>query len=153
VIWALVLVGAGSDQFGASWLKLLLAPRRPLGIFMCYCWAIEFGGSALLLSFGADAFETGPCSTAAALDFTNSCFSRTRCPCMFQGYCLVKKKALTGFGQVLLLSTLCKQVRDEAQAQSKSLASSSALAVSEVATAFLNPLSSSSASGGPVGAQ
>ena len=31
---------------------------------------------------------------------------------------------LTGFDQVLLLSTLCKRVRDEAQAQSKSLTSS-----------------------------
>ena len=32
----------------------------------------------------------------------------------------VPKKNLTGFDQVLLLSTLCKQVLDEAQAQSKS---------------------------------
>ena len=42
-------------------------------------------------------------------------------------------------------------VRDEAQAQSKSLTSSSAVAVSMVVAAFLlgNPLSSSSASGGP----
>ena len=58
---------------------------------------------------------------------------------------------LTGFDQVLLLSTLCKQVRDEAQPQSKSLTSSSAVAVSMVVAAFLlgNPLSSSSASGGP----
>ena len=45
-------------------------------------------------------------------------------------------KNLTGFDQVLLLSTLCKQVRDEAQAQSKSLASSSAVAVSEVVAAL-----------------
>ena len=49
-----------------------------------------------------------------------------------------------GFDQVLLLNTLCKQVRDEAQAQSKSLTSSSAVAVSMVVAAFLlgNPLSS-----------
>ena len=37
----------------------------------------------------------------------------------------VPEKNLTGFDQVLLLSTLCKQVRDEVQAQSKSLTSSS----------------------------
>ena len=51
----------------------------------------------------------------------------------------------------LLLNTLCKQVRDEAQAQSLSLTSSSAVAVSMVVAAFLlgDPLSSSSASGGP----
>ena len=51
----------------------------------------------------------------------------------------------------LLLNTLCKQVRDEAQAQSQSLTSSSAVAVSMVVAAFLlgDPLSSSSASGGP----
>ena len=50
---------------------------------------------------------------------------------------------LTGFDQVLLLSTLCEQVRDEAQAQSKSLTSSSAVAVSMVVAAFLldNPFS------------
>ena len=50
-----------------------------------------------------------------------------------------------GFDQGLLLntSTLCKQVRDEAQAQSKSLTSSSAVAVSMVVAAFLldNPFS------------
>ena len=58
------------------------------------------------------------------------------------------RKNLTGFDQVLLLSSLCKQVRDEAQAQSKSLTPSSAVAVSTVVAAFLlgNPLSSSSAS-------
>ena len=52
---------------------------------------------------------------------------------------------------MLLLNTLCKQVRDEAQAQSQSLTSSSAVAVSMVVAAFLlgDPLSSSSASGGP----
>ena len=37
----------------------------------------------------------------------------------------VPEKNLTGFDQVLLLSALCKQVRDEVQAQSKSLTSSS----------------------------
>ena len=37
----------------------------------------------------------------------------------------VPGKNLTGFDQVLLLSALCKQVRDEAQAQPKSLTSSS----------------------------
>ena len=37
----------------------------------------------------------------------------------------VPEKKLTGFDQVLLLSTLCKRVRDEVQAQSKSLTSSS----------------------------
>ena len=53
-----------------------------------------------------------------------------------------------GIDQVLLPNTLWKQVRDEAQAQSKSLASSSAVAVSMVVATFLlgNPLSSSSAS-------
>ena len=35
----------------------------------------------------------------------------------------VPEKNLTGFDQVLLLSALCKQVLDEAQAQSKSLTS------------------------------
>ena len=56
-----------------------------------------------------------------------------------------------GIDQVLLLKALCKQVRDEAQAQSQSLTSSSAVAVSMVLAAFLlgDPLSSSSASGGP----
>ena len=59
----------------------------------------------------------------------------------------VPEQILTGFDQVLLLSALCKQVRDEAQAQAKSLTSSSAVAVSMVVAAFLlgNPLSSSSA--------
>ena len=47
------------------------------------------------------------------------------------------RRNLTGFNQVLLLNTLCKQVRDEAQAQSKSLTSSSAVAVSMVVAAFL----------------
>ena len=49
-----------------------------------------------------------------------------------------------GFDQGLLLNTLCKQVRDEAQAQSKSLTSSSAVAVSMVVAALLlgNPFSS-----------
>ena len=37
----------------------------------------------------------------------------------------VPEKNLTGFDQVLLLSALCKQVRDEVEAQSKSLTSSS----------------------------
>ena len=37
----------------------------------------------------------------------------------------VPEKHLTGFDQVLLLSALCKQVRDEVQAQSKSLTSPS----------------------------
>ena len=41
-----------------------------------------------------------------------------------------------GIDQVLLPNTLWKQVRDEAQAQSKSLASSSAVAVSEVVAAL-----------------
>ena len=51
----------------------------------------------------------------------------------------------------LLLNTLCKQVRDEAQAQSQSLTSSSAVAVSMVVAALLlgDPLMSSAASGGP----
>ena len=31
-----------------------------LSIFMCYCWAIEFRLSPLLLSFGALALGTGP---------------------------------------------------------------------------------------------
>ena len=55
-----------------------------------------------------------------------------------------------GIDQVLLLNTLCKQVRDEAQAQSQSLTSSSAVAVSMVVAAFLlgDPLSSSSGSSG-----
>ena len=35
------------------------------------------------------------------------------------------EKNLTGFDQVLLLSALCKQVRDEVQARSESLTSSS----------------------------
>ena len=35
----------------------------------------------------------------------------------------VSEKNLTGFDQVLLLSSLCKQVRDEVQAQSQSLTS------------------------------
>ena len=43
---------------------------------------------------------------------------------------------LMGIDQVLLPNTLWKQVRDEAQAQSKSLASSSAVAVSEVVAAL-----------------
>ena len=40
----------------------------------------------------------------------------------------VPEKNLTGFDQVLLLSALCKQVRDEVEAQSKSLTSSSSSA-------------------------
>ena len=52
------------------------------------------------------------------------------------------EKNLTGFDQVLLLNTLCKQVRDEAQAQSQSLTSSSAVAASMVVAAFLLGLSS-----------
>ena len=35
----------------------------------------------------------------------------------------VLRRNLTGFDQVLLLSTLCKQVRDEVQARSKFLTS------------------------------
>ena len=65
----LVLVGAGSDHFGIIFENLLFASRRPLGIFMGYHWAIGFGASALLLSFGAKGFGNGPGALTLVTDF------------------------------------------------------------------------------------